>query len=281
MTQTRLSLPADLEAVVSKALAEDIGSGDITAALVPEDKLSHARVICRDDAIICGQAWFNEVFRQLDPGIEIEWLVSDGDAATHGQEICTLQGDARHLLSGERCALNFLQTLSGTATRAHQYAVAIADTTARILDTRKTLPGLRTAQKYAVACGGGHNHRMGLYDAFLIKENHILAAGSISNAVSKAKSIKPGYPIEVEVENLTQLEEAIQAGADTLLLDNMDLSQLQEAVTVTAGRARLEASGGINMDTVKDIAKTGVDYLSVGDITKDLQAVDLSMRFLD
>jgi nicotinate-nucleotide pyrophosphorylase (carboxylating) len=275
------ALQADIVRLVRDALAEDIGSGDISAALVPADKQGRARVISRQAAIVCGSAWVDEVFRQLDARVQIDWQVQDGAAVTPGQTLCLLSGPARSLLTGERCALNLLQTLSGTATRAHAYASAVAGTRARVLDTRKTLPGLRLAQKYAVRCGGGHNHRLGLYDAFLIKENHILAAGSISAAVRQARRIKPGLPVEVEVENFTQLEEAIQAGAEKLLLDNMDLAQLREAVRLTAGRAQLEASGGVTLDSIRAIAETGVDFISSGDITKDLTAVDLSMRFVE
>ena len=274
-------LQADMQRLVSTALAEDIGSGDITAALIPAERQERARVISREAAIICGSAWFTEVFRQLDENIRVEWQVSDGDSVSPGQTLCTLQGNARSLLTGERTALNLLQTLSGTATRAHAYASAIAGTGAKVLDTRKTLPGLRLAQKYAVRCGGGHNHRIGLYDAFLIKENHILAAGSISAAVQQARQLKPGLEVEVEVENFEELEQAIAAGAEKLLLDNMSLEQMREAVARSAGRATLEASGGVTLESIRAIAETGVDYISSGDITKDLRAVDLSMRFLD
>lgn len=275
------ALQADMQRLVRDALTEDIGDGDITAALIPADRQEQARVISRQQAIICGSAWFNEVFSQLDADIRITWQVKDGDEVKAEQVLCTLQGNARSLLSGERTALNLLQTLSGTATRAHQYASAISGTGACVLDTRKTLPGLRLAQKYAVRCGGGKNHRLGLFDAFLIKENHILAAGSIAAAVQQARQMKPGLPVEVEVENLSQLQEAIDAGAETLLLDNMSLQQMREAVSSSAGRAKLEASGGVTLDSIRAIAETGVDFISSGDITKDLQAVDLSMRFID
>jgi nicotinate-nucleotide pyrophosphorylase (carboxylating) len=273
------ALPADLEAVVRNALAEDVGSGDITAALIPPQAQARAHVICREPAVLCGTAWFDEVFRRLDHGIRILWAANDGDDLQAGEEICTLHGPARALLTGERTALNFLQTLSGTATQARRYADAIAGTGAAVLDTRKTIPGLRTAQKYAVACGGGRNHRMGLFDAFLIKENHILAAGSIAEAVAQARRTAPGRPVEVEVEDLAELEQALQAGADQVLLDNMDLASLRQAVALTAGRARLEASGGVHLDTIRAIAETGVDYISVGALTKDLHATDLSLRF--
>lgn len=278
---TKPSLPSDLKQVVQNALAEDIGTGDITAALIPANKQSRAQVICRENAILCGVAWFEEVFHQIDSNIHIEWQASDGDSIQADQVICFLEGNARHLLSGERVALNFLQTLSAVATHTHSYVNEIKDTGAKILDTRKTLPGLRTAQKYAVACGGGSNHRMGLFDAYLIKENHILAAGSIEQAVAQAKTKNPDTPIEVEVENLTELQQAIDAGVDQILLDNMPLDTLREAVTITSGRARLEASGGVNLETVHGIAETGVDFISVGSLTKHIHAIDLSMRFVD
>jgi len=278
---TKTSLPSDIQQVVEHALAEDIGSGDITAALIPETLQSKAQVICREQAILCGTAWFDEVFRQLDRGITINWQANDGDAVKEDNIICILEGNARHLLSGERVALNFLQTLSAVATHTHAYADAIRETGSTILDTRKTIPGLRTAQKYAVACGGGSNHRMGLFDAYLIKENHIIAAGSIAQAVQQARTIKPGAPVEVEVENLDQLRQAITAGADQVLLDNMNLESLREAVTISQGRVRLEASGGVNLDNVRNIADTGVDFISVGSLTKNVHAIDLSMRFVD
>jgi nicotinate-nucleotide pyrophosphorylase (carboxylating) len=279
MPVTQAKLPDDIAALVRNALAEDIGSGDITAALIPADTSSRAKVISRDSAVICGTAWFDEVFRQLDERVSIDWQIADGDTVTPDQTLCLLQGPARSLLSGERCALNLLQTLSGTATQARRYVDAIAGTGARILDTRKTLPGLRTAQKYAVACGGGHNHRIGLFDAYLIKENHILAAGSIAAAVAQARANQPGAPVEVEVEDLEQLQQALEAGVDQVLLDNMALDSLRAAVELNAGRARLEASGGVTLDTVRAIADTGVDFISVGSITKHLHATDLSMRF--
>ena len=276
---TDIPLPADLEAVVQHALAEDVGSGDITAALIPADAISRARVISREDAVLCGSAWFDAVFRQLDPGIRVHWQAADGDSIGADQTLCTLTGNARALLSGERTALNFLQTLSATATRTREFVQRIDGTGTQILDTRKTLPGLRSAQKYAVACGGGRNHRIGLFDAFLIKENHILAAGSIAAAVAAARAQKPGLTVEVEVENLDEVQQALDAGADQLLLDNMDLDTLRAAVHLTAGRARLEASGGVSLDSVRAIADTGVDFVSVGSLTKHVQAVDLSMRF--
>jgi nicotinate-nucleotide pyrophosphorylase (carboxylating) len=276
-------LPEDLAEQVRIALAEDVGSGDISAALIPAETQSSAQVISREHAVLCGTAWFDEVFRQLDASVSIDWQACDGDAIHSGQTLCTLSGNARSLLTGERCALNFLQALSAVATRSAEFVQAIADTGAQILDTRKTLPGLRTAQKYAVLCGGGSNHRMGLFDAFLIKENHILAAGSIANAVAAARQQHPELKVEVEVENLDEVQQALTAGADQLLLDNMTRAQLREAVAFNRehnnGRARLEASGGVDLAGVRAIAQTGVDYISVGSLTKDVRAVDLSMRF--
>lgn len=281
MSVADATLKADIERLVRTALAEDIGTGDITAALVPDGTLSRARVISRENAILCGSAWFTEVFHQLNADISVEWQAQDGDAIEANQTLCTLHGDSRCLLSGERTALNILQTLSGTATRAHDYVKAIEGTGAKMLDTRKTLPGLRSAQKYAMTCGGGHNHRIGLFDAFLIKENHILAAGSISAAVKKALTIKSDVPVQVEVENFDELVEAINAGAEKILLDNMSTDQMRKAVAITQGRATLEASGGVTLASIRAIAETGVDFISSGDITKNLHAVDLSMRFLD
>jgi len=265
--------------LVARALAEDVGSGDITAALIPAGTAGRARVITRETAVLCGRAWFDEVFRQLDGAVRVDWELEDGDTAQPEQTLCTLEGPARALLTGERSALNLLQTLSATATLARHFAAAVAGTGARVLDTRKTLPGLRAAQKYAVACGGCHNHRMGLWDAFLIKENHIAACGSITAAITAARSGAPGRPVEVEVETLGQLDEAVEAGADTVLLDNFDLDGLRAAVEKAAGRVKLEASGGVSLDTVRAIAETGVDYISTGALTKDVRAVDLSMRF--
>lgn len=273
-------LPADVRETVSRALTEDIGTGDLTAALIPAAAQAHATVISREDAVVCGTAWFDEVFAQLEPRVTITWQVHDGVHVAPNQILCTLHGPARGLLTGERTALNFLQTLSGTASRARRYADAIADTGVHVLDTRKTLPGLRTAQKYAVRCGGCYNHRMGLYDAVLIKENHIAAAGSIAEAISAARRLSPGKPVEVEVEDLAQLQQALAVQADVVLLDNFTLELLARAVQITAGRAKLEASGGINLNTVRAVAETGVDYISAGDITKDVQAIDLSMRFV-
>lgn len=264
---------------VRTALAEDIGTGDLTAALIPAGQQGGATVVCRQHATLCGTAWFEQSFHQIDPTVSIVWSAQDGDQLQADQTLCRLSGPSRALLSGERTALNFLQTLSGTATAAATYAQAVAGTGARILDTRKTLPGLRNAQKYAVACGGAHNHRIGLYDAILIKENHILAAGSIAAALQQAQALANGVWVEVEVEGLAELQEALAAGAQRILLDNFSNDQLREAVALNQGRARLEASGGVSLETVRSIAETGVDDISVGAITKDLQAVDFSMRF--
>ena len=274
-----LLLPSDISVTVSRALAEDIGEGDLTAALVPERAQVRGHVISREDAVLCGSAWFDEVFRQVDDRIHIHWEAQDGSALHRDQVLCRLEGPARGLLTGERSALNFLQTLSGTATDARRYAEAVRGTRATILDTRKTLPGLRTAQKYAVRCGGATNHRMGLYDGILIKENHIMAAGGIAAAVHNARAGEARVPVEVEVETLGQVREALDAGADILLLDNFDVQGMCEAVHITAGRAKLEASGGIGIEAVRRVADTGVDYISVGALTKHVRAVDLSMRF--
>lgn len=268
-----------IESDVKRALAEDIGGGDITAALLPADGHAQATVISREEAVICGTAWFDEVYRQLDPGIHVSWSVRDGDAVEANQLLCSLDGNARNLVSGERTALNFLQTLSGTATAARRYADAVTGTPARILDTRKTLPGLRAAQKYAVACGGCKNHRMGLFDAILIKENHLMACGGVEAAVKRARQLRANRTVEVEVEDLDELEQALGAGADIIMLDDFSLEEMRAAVKKTAGRAKLEASGGVDLETVRRIAETGVDYISVGGITKHLRAVDLSMRF--
>lgn len=272
--------PAEIEAQVRRALAEDVGSGDVTAKLIPDTAAAEARVISREAAVLCGQPWFDAVFAALDPIVRVAWEAKDGERIAPGQLLCTLRGPARALLTGERTALNFLQTLSGTATLARRYADAVTGTGTVILDTRKTLPGLRLAQKYAVRCGGCENHRLGLYDAVLIKENHIMACGGVAAAVEAARTLAGGVPVEVEIEDLDQLQEALAAGADRLLLDNMDADRLRAAVAATAGRARLEASGGITLEGVRGIAETGVDYISIGDLTKHVQAVDLSMRFV-
>jgi nicotinate-nucleotide pyrophosphorylase (carboxylating) len=265
---------------VRLALSEDIGSGDVTARLIPESTRADARIISRESAVLCGIDWVNEVFNQLDSSILIEWFCQDGERIQSNQELCRLHGSADHLLSGERTALNFLQTLSATATQANAYVTAVAGTGCRILDTRKTIPGLRLAQKYAVRCGGAHNHRTGLYDMILIKENHISAAGSIQAAVDKARCFSPTIPVEVEVENLTQLQEVLTTGVDRILLDNMDVATLKQAVEITAKRIPLEASGGVNLQTARVIAETGVDYISIGSITKHVRAIDLSLRFI-
>ncbi|MEQ9728490.1 carboxylating nicotinate-nucleotide diphosphorylase [Pseudomonas sp. WHRI 8822A] len=271
-------LRAEIEANVRRSLREDIGSGDITAQLIPESRLANATVITRDSAVICGTAWVNEVFRQLDPRVAVHWQVADGQQVAPDQALFHLQGPARALLSGERTALNFLQTLSAVATRCQHYAALVQGTAVKLLDTRKTLPGLRLAQKYAVTQGGCHNHRIGLFDAFLIKENHIAACGGIAAAVATARTIAPGKPVEVEVENLDELEQALTAGADIVMLDELSLDDMRRAVTTNAGRAKLEASGGVSESTLRSIAETGVDYISIGTLTKDVKAVDLSMR---
>lgn len=272
---TKPVLPADIASTVRRALNEDLGTGDLTARLLPQEMTSEATVLCRDSAILCGVAWFSEVFRQLDGDVSIDWRCEDGDAVKPGQTVCTLSGSTRSLLSGERTALNFLQLLSGTATTTREYAAAVAHTTTQLLDTRKTLPGLRSAQKYAVLCGGGTNHRMGLYDAILIKENHIRASGSITAALEQAKTTH--RYIEIEVENERQLGEALDAGADAVLLDNFTLEQIRRAVRFNNGRARLEVSGGVEQGALADLAATGVDCISVGTLTKDVRAIDFSM----
>ena len=264
---------------VRAALNEDIGKGDITAALIPRQQTAKAVVICRENAVVCGQAWFNAVFAELDSRITVHWLVRDGDTIEDKQTLCTLSGPARPLLTGERTALNFLQTLSGTATIARRYAETVADLPVRILDTRKTIPGLRQAQKYAIRVGGCNNHRSGLYDGILIKENHIAAAGSISKAVRDASTANPDVMVEVEVENDEQMHQALDAGADRLLLDNYSLAAMTTAVQVVAGRAELEASGGITLENLRETALTGVDFISIGSLTKNIHAIDLSMIF--
>ena len=279
MPNLRLAdLGAEITANVRTALAEDIGSGDITAQLIPAERVAQARIITREAATICGTAWVDEVFRQLDPRVRVCWSIADGERAIQDQTLFTLEGPARALLSGERSALNFLQMLSGIATRCRGYADLVEGTAVKLLDTRKTLPGLRLAQKYAVTCGGCHNHRIGLYDAFLIKENHIAACGGIAQAVGNARQIAPGRPVEVEVENLDELQQALDAGADIIMLDELDDDDMRTAVALNAGRAKLEASGGINRDNLRSVAETGVDYISIGTLTKDIKAIDLSMR---
>ena len=275
-----MNVQNDITETVRRALAEDVGPGDLTAALIPADARAEAQVITREDAMLCGTAWFDEVFRQVDKRIRVVWLIKDGAAMHAGQTLCNASGPARGLLTGERTALNFLQLLSGTATRTRQYVEAVHGTKTIILDTRKTVPGLRHAQKYAVACGGAQNHRMGLYDAILIKENHIAAAGSITAALEAARHSAPkGISVEIEVENIGQLREALAAGADRLLLDNFSVEELKAAVTETRARAKLEASGGIDLSNIRAFAETGVDFISVGNMTKNVRAVDLSMRF--
>jgi nicotinate-nucleotide pyrophosphorylase (carboxylating) len=265
---------------VQAALAEDIGSGDITAALIPPDARATARIITREDGILCGRAWVDRVFAEVDPAIEIEWQVADGARISAGESLFTASGPARGLLTAERCALNFLQLLSGTATLCRGYADLVADTGVKLLDTRKTIPGLRIAQKYAVSCGGCYNHRIGLYDAFLIKENHISACGGIAAAVKTARAYAPDKPVEVEVENLGELEQALTAACDRIMLDNFSLEQMVAAVELNGGRAELEASGNITTATLRPVAHTGVDYISIGALTKDCKALDLSMRLL-
>ncbi|MFQ6573206.1 carboxylating nicotinate-nucleotide diphosphorylase [Pseudomonas sp. UM16] len=279
MPNLRLAdLTAEIEANVRRALLEDIGSGDITAQLIPAERLAKAAIITRDDCVIAGTAWVDAVFRQLDPRVAVHWQVKDGERAQANQPLFHLEGPARSLLSGERSALNFLQMLSGVATHAQFFADKVAGTQVKLLDTRKTLPGLRLAQKYAVTCGGCHNHRIGLFDAFLIKENHIAASGGIAQAINAAHKIAPGKPVEVEVESLEELKQALDAGADIVMLDELSLDDMREAVRMNAGKAKLEASGGINESTLRVIAETGVDYISIGAMTKDVKAVDLSMR---
>ena len=269
----------DLERVVRHALEEDIGSGDITAELIPAERSAQSRCICREHAVICGEPWVNEVFRQVDPGVELEWLHRDGQRINPDEVVFRANGPARALLTAERTALNFLQTISSAATTARLYADLVRDTGVRILDTRKTIPGLRLAQKYAVHMGGCFNHRIGLYDAFLIKENHIAACGGIDTAVRNARRLHPGRTVEVEVETLQQLEEALRAGADIVMLDNFTLDGIREAVKCTAGRARLEASGGYTGQSLLALAETGIDYISVGSLTKHVKAVDFTMLF--
>ena len=263
---------------VSRALEEDLGSGDITALLIPAERRSTARVITREAAVVCGRAWVDEVFRQVDPGCRLTWHQEEGSAAAADSVLFSVDGPARALLTAERCALNFLQTLCGTATTARRYAALVAHTRCRILDTRKTLPGLRYAQKYAVRCGGCTNHRLGLWDAFLIKENHIAACGSIEAAIAAARRLAPGKPVEIEVERLEQLHTAIAAGADIVMLDNFTLEAMREAVRENNGRVKLEASGGIDDHSLVQVAETGVDFISIGSLTKHCRAIDLSMR---
>ena len=280
MTSRPIELPPPemIERDVCRALEEDIGSGDVTADLLPAGGAARARVVTREAAVLCGTAWFDACFQELDAGVEIEWLANDGDHVQAGALLCRIEGPARALVTAERTALNFLQTLSGTATATSQFVEAIRGTRTTILDTRKTLPGLRLAQKYAVRVGGGANHRMGLHDAVLIKENHIATAGSIAAAVARARTLHPGLLVETEVENFGELREALAAGADRIMLDEFELHELSQAVVEVDGRVPLEVSGSVSIDRVRAIAETGVDFVSIGALTKHVRAVDLSMR---
>lgn len=284
-------LQQDIRRAVRAALLEDLGdaltaldqpdaSADITAQLIPADRISTARVITREAGVFCGQPWVDEVFTQLGGDVQVEWLVQDGEVLAPNQELFRLHGPARTLLTGERNALNFVQTLSGVATLTARYVAELAGTDCRLLDTRKTLPGLRSAQKYAVTCGGGKNHRIGLYDAYLIKENHILACGGIAQAIAEARRLNPGKPVEVEVESLAELAQALAAHADIVMLDNFDVPMMRKAVALNQGRAKLEVSGNVTLDTLAEYAATGVDFISVGALTKHVRALDLSMRFI-
>lgn len=274
-------LLSHVRANVRTALDEDMRGGDLTAQLIPPQQSGHAIVITRQDAVLCGMQWFDGCFKALDPDCDVTWMAQNGDAIKAAQKLCEVRGNARAMLGAERAALNFLQTLSATATLTRSYVEAVAGTRAKIMDTRKTLPGLRVAQKYAVKTGGGHNQRIGLFDGILIKENHIMAAGGLRLALDEAFRIAPaGATVQIEVENMEQLREALDAGAKLILLDNFDLDGMRAAVAFTAGRAELESSGGINLDTVRAIAETGVDRISIGDLTKNVQAVDLSMRLI-
>ncbi|WP_028111531.1 carboxylating nicotinate-nucleotide diphosphorylase [Ferrimonas kyonanensis] len=277
-------LENDIRLAVATALAEDLGGlsaeqGDITAQLIPADRYSEATILCREEAVFCGKAWVEQVFNQLGGDVALHWHVDDGDLVVANQVLCELAGPARTLLTGERVALNFVQTLSGVATLVNQYVLKLDGTDTKLLDTRKTLPGLRTAQKYAVTCGGGKNHRIGLFDAFLIKENHIHACGGIAAAIDAARALHADKPVEVEVENLDELGQAIDGGADIIMLDNFDLTMQMQAVKLNGGRAKLEVSGNVTLDTIASFAHTGIDYISVGALTKHVRAVDLSMRF--
>ena len=272
--------PAVVQLNVRAALAEDVGSGDITAALIAPEVRATGRVISREYGVLCGQAWVDAVFAALDETVSVNWHRQDGQTVNPDDTLFTLEGPARSLLTGERCALNFLQLLSGTATISRRYADVVSGTGVKLLDTRKTIPGLRDAQKYAVRCGGCHNHRIGLYDAFLIKENHITACGSIAAAVTAARNYAPGKPVEVEVENLSEFEEALAAACDRVMLDNFPLENIVQAVSLASGRVELEASGNVTAKTLLAIAQTGVDFISIGALTKDCQPLDLSMRLL-
>jgi nicotinate-nucleotide pyrophosphorylase (carboxylating) len=274
-------LEQEIKNNVATALHEDVGTGDITAGLLPHNAQASASILCRQQAVICGQAWVNECFRQIDASIATEWLVNEGDVVDTNTVVCRINGPAQRLLTAERTALNFLQTLSATATVTRQHVDVIAGTSTRILDTRKTIPGLRLAQKYAVRCGGGHNHRIGLFDAMLIKENHIRAAGSIAAALEQAAASSGGkeIKIEIEVESLNELQQALTAGARFVLLDNFTVEQLVQAVALNQGQANLEASGNINLNTIRSIAETGINDISIGGLTKHIDAIDFSMLF--
>ncbi|MDO6385799.1 MULTISPECIES: carboxylating nicotinate-nucleotide diphosphorylase [Uliginosibacterium] len=282
MNQKSEQLRVEIYRSVAQALAEDVGTGDLTAQLISEDSSARGRVVTREDAVLCGTAWFDTTFRMVDPDSSVVWHVRDGEQVRAGQVLCDVFASARALLTAERTALNFLQLLSGTATAVAQYVSAVAGTSACIVDTRKTLPGLRLAQKYAVSVAGGVNHRIGLYDGILIKENHIIAAGGVAQAMKRAKALAPSNVfIEVEVEGLSELDEALKCGAEMILLDNMSLDEMREAVKISAGRAKLEASGGVSLERVREIAETGVDRISIGALTKDVVAVDLSLRHVE
>jgi nicotinate-nucleotide pyrophosphorylase (carboxylating) len=274
-------LPKDLGSQVQTAIREDVGTGDVTAGFVPQNQVAHGRVITREAGVMSGRPWVEEVFRQVDPGVRLRWHANDGERINPQQNLFDVEGNARSILTGERCALNFLQLLSAVATESRRYVDAVAGTGCTILDTRKTLPGLRTAQKYAVLCGGASNHRMGLFDMVLVKENHIVAAGSLTRAVESARRHVPGLKVEVEVETMTQLAEAIAAKPDIIMLDNFNMAEMRKAVAFNkehGHRAKLEASGNVTLETVREIAQTGVDFISVGGLTKHVRAVDLSMR---
>jgi nicotinate-nucleotide pyrophosphorylase (carboxylating) len=276
------ALPPDLSDQVARALAEDIGAGDVSAALIPATTLARATLITREEMLLCGSQWLAETFRQIDPLVTVDWCAREGEFVAANTTLCVLSGPARAILTGERCALNFLQTLSGTATTTRRYAQAVAGTQCRILDTRKTLPGLRLAQKYAVRCGGGQNHRLGLYDRVLIKENHIVAAGSIPAAIQTARRNNPGIEVEVEVETLAEFEVALAETPDYIMLDEFSLDDMRRAVRqrdAAGSKSLIEASGGVDLDTLAKIAATGVDFVSIGALTKHVRAIDLSLRF--
>lgn len=266
---------------IAHAMMEDIMDGDITAMLIDEQEISTARIITREDMVMAGKPWVNALFKQIDDSVELNWQVNDGDFVSANEALLILKGNSRSLLTGERIALNFIQTMAAVATKVNRYAKLIEDLPTQLLDTRKTIPGLRMAQKYAVLQGGGYNHRVGLYDQFLIKENHIMACGGIKQAIAKAKQLKPNLPVEIEIENFEQLEQALNAGADIIMLDNFSTEEMQKAVEIVNGQCKLEASGDITDKNLREVALTGVDYISMGALTKHVQAIDLSMRFLD